>query len=111
MERPDVASGLSALLHWSGTWSRGPLSAGTRKLPLLEAFLAEYRPALRGTEGHRGVLTARRAGGLGLDAVAHRGPGTHPVRPFRLARFATLRFVLELLVGKEQLLTRRPDEL
>src|SRR6266550_6879129 len=111
MERPDAAPGLSAFLRWSRTWSCGSLPAGAGELPLLEALLAEHRSALRGTEGHRGVLAARRAGRLGLDTIAHRGSGAHPVRPFRLARLAALRFVLELLVGEEQLFTRGPNEL
>src|SRR4026208_863745 len=111
MERPDAASGLSAFHISSERGASERLPAGTFKLPLLEAFLAEDRSALRGTEGHRGVLAARRAGGLGLDAIAHRRPGAHPARSLRLARLAALGLVLELLVSEEELFTRRPDEL
>ena len=48
---------------------------------------------------------------LGLDAVAHRGSRAHPVRPLGLAGLAALGFVLELLVGEEELFTGRPDKL
>src|SRR5688500_8619054 len=87
-------------------------SAGAGKLPLLEAFLAEYRSALRWSERHRGVLSARRTGGLGFDAVTdRRRTRTHPVCALGLTRLAALGFVLELLVGKEQLFASRPDEI
>src|SRR5688572_12076763 len=84
---------------------------GSCKLPRLEAFLAEDRPTLRGPEGHRGVLAARRAGRLGFDPFTHRGPRTRPVRPFGFAVLTTFRLVLELLVRKEKLFARCPDEL
>src|SRR5258706_1098244 len=103
-----------AFLHFHSGSERGAserLPAGACKLPLLEAFLAENRSALRGTEGHGRVLAARGAGGLGLDAIAHRRSSAHPVRSFRLARLAALWLVLELLVSEEELFTRRPDEL
>src|SRR5204863_9264522 len=87
------------------------LAAGARELPLLEALLAEDRSALRRSERHRRILSARRAGGLGLAAIAHRRTRAHPVCPFCLARLAALRLVLELLVGEEELLTGCPDEL
>jgi hypothetical protein len=87
-------------------------SAGTRELPLLEAFLTEYRPSLRRPERHRSVLSARRTGRLRFDAVTdRRRTRTDPVCALSLARFATLGFVLELFVGKEQLFASRPDEI
>src|SRR5436190_14086351 len=79
------------------------LAAGAGELPLLKALLAKHRSALRRTEWHRGVLSARRALSLGLDTVAHRGARTHPVCPLGFASLAALRFVLELLVGEEEL--------
>src|SRR5687767_8483760 len=86
-------------------------AASARELPLLEAFLAEHRAPLRRTEGHRCVLAARRTLGLGLDAAVHRRTRGHPVCPLGLASLAALGFVLELLVGEEQLFTCGPDEL
>ena len=101
--------------------TRGPCSnrssgqsdaSGAGKLPLLEAFAAEDRPPLGWTEWDRGLLTARRAVGRRLDALtgdACTGGGAG--RALGLAALAPFRFVLEILVGKEQLFTRRPEEL
>src|ERR1700750_3034539 len=80
-------------------------AAGAGELPLLEAFLAEHRAPLCRSEWHRRVLAARRTGGLRLHPARHRGSGHYPVGPFGLARLAALWFVLELLVGEEELLT------
>src|SRR5262245_23900059 len=88
-------------------------ASGPGELPGLEAFLAEHRAPLRGLEGHRRFLAAVRARGDGLDPfpiAAARPPG-RPRSAFGLARFAALRFVLEVLVGEELLFARRPNEL
>src|SRR5688572_7440567 len=49
--------------------SRRLHAAGPCELPLLEALLAEDRPALSRSERHRGVLAARRARGLCFHAL------------------------------------------
>src|SRR5262249_44661782 len=77
----------------------------------LEAFLAEHRAPLSWLEGHRGFLAAVGAGRHRFDPLAC-GAGTagRPRGAFGFARLAALRFVLEVLVGEELLLSRRPDE-
>src|SRR6516165_3171597 len=86
-------------------------AAGPGELPGLEAFLTEDRPTLCRLERHGGFLAARRARRHGLDAFACRAGRRRTRRALRLARLAALRLVLEVLVGEELLLTRRPDEL
>src|SRR3954465_12269423 len=88
-----------------------PGGACSGKLPLLETLLAENGTPLGRPEGHRSVLTACRAGGLGFHTVRHRGTRGNPVGPLGLAPFAALRLVLELLISEEELFTGRPDEL
>src|SRR5688572_1421783 len=85
-------------------------AAGACKLPLLEALFAEYRSTLCRTERNSGVLAACRARRLRLDPFTRRWSRAGSVRPFGLTRLATLRLVLELLVGKEQLFASRPDK-
>src|SRR5689334_14755493 len=91
--------------------SGGLHPAGARKLPLLEALLAEHRSPLCRPERHGGVFAARGASGLGLDAFSHGRPGRNPVGSLCLAGLAPFRFVLELFIREEQLLARRPHEL
>src|SRR4029079_13645178 len=87
-------------------------AAGSSELPLLEALFAEDRPALRRPERYGRFLPARRALCLSFDPLPHgRRTRTDPICPFGLARLAAFGLVLELLVGKEQLFTGRPDEL
>jgi hypothetical protein len=75
---------------------------------LLEAFAAEYRPALRRTERHRGVFAALRA--IRFRFGAHRcataaaiRAGAYAFRAFRFAPLASLGLVLEALVGEKHL--------
>src|SRR5260370_8019104 len=71
---------------------------------LLEAFPAKHRPPLCGTEGDCGFLPALRA--IGFCFRAHRGgvtAATAALRPFGLATFATLGFVLKALVREKHL--------
>src|SRR5262249_6101475 len=87
-------------------------AASPGELPGLEAFLAEHGTPLRRLEGHRRFLAAVRAGGHGLDPLPHgaAGPG-RPRGAFGFAGLAAFGFVLEVLVGEELLLPRRPYEL
>ncbi len=73
---------------------------------LLEAGAAQHRPTLSGSEGNRGVGTARRTGGPGFRAHFGAAP-----RALGLALFAVFGIVLELFVEKEQLLARSEYEL
>src|SRR5437867_2326010 len=96
----------------SGTIELRLGAARAGKLSRLETFAAEHRPTLRRPERHRGFLAAcravrRRLHSLPRDGPARRGAG----RPLGLARLAPLGLVLEILVGKEELLAGRPDEL
>src|SRR5688500_8467364 len=86
-------------------------AAGACKLPLLEALLAEHGTSLRRTERNGGVLAACGARSLCFDPLTRCRSSAGPVSPFRLARLAPLGLVLELFVGKEQLLSRCPDKL
>src|SRR5215470_17706815 len=83
---------------------------GPGEFPGLEAFLAEDRTALRRLEGDRGLLAARRAIRDGFHPLPSDG-ASRTAGPFAFARFAALRFVLEVLVGEKLLLSRRPDKL
>src|SRR2546423_3659633 len=85
-------------------------AAGPCELPGLEAFLAEDRAPLSRLEGHGRFLPARGAVSDGFHPFARSsGPG-RTARPLTLAGLATLGFVLEVLVGKKLLFSRRPDE-
>src|SRR4029079_8683768 len=87
-------------------------AARPRKLPRLETLPAEHRASLRGTEGYGRLFTARRAVRGGCNAfAADRGARRRARCALGLARLATLRLVLEILVGEEELLAGSPDEL
>lgn len=77
--------------------------------PLLEALAAEDRTALRGFERNCRLLAALRAEGGGFHLHVTRAPAQSRVA-LRFAPLAALRFVLEVLVGKKQLLPRGKDE-
>jgi len=101
--------------------TRGPCSnrssgqsdaSGAGKLPLLEALTAEDGPSLGRTEWNCRLLAACRAVGRRFDALtgdACTGGGAG--RALGLAALTPFRFVLEILVGKEQLFSCRPEEL
>src|ERR1035437_1803050 len=96
----------------SETEDRSALSAaGPGELSGLKAFFAEHWASLRRFERYRRVFTAGRAGGGRFHALACRPAAVRPAGPLALARFAPLRFVLEVLVGEKLLFSRRPDEL
>jgi len=85
------------------------LSGGGSNPALLKALPAVDRAALGGLEGHRRFLAALRAGCRGLDA---RIPlPVHHLTTFGFAGFTSLRFVLEALIGKEQLFSCRKYEI
>src|SRR5215831_18401792 len=86
-------------------------AAGPGKFPGLEAFFAEDGTSLRRLERDRGLLPARGAHGHSLDALARHARPRRPRCAFGLTRLAAFRLVLEVLVGEELLLARRPDEL
>src|SRR5215831_10424423 len=91
--------------------TKGGLGApGPGKFPGLEAFLAEDRTALRRLEGDGRLLAARRTIRNGFHPLASDG-ASRTAGPLAFARFAALRFVLEILVGEELLFSSRPDEL
>src|ERR1019366_1172771 len=96
----------------SETEDRSALSAaGPGELSGLKAFFAKHWASLRRFERYRRVFTAGRAGGGRFHALARRPAAVRPAGPLALARFAPLRFVLEVLVGEKLLFSRRPDEL
>jgi hypothetical protein len=81
-----------------------------------EAGAAVDRTALRGIKRHRGLLAALRALNRNLNPLANTGSlrGGNRSEPFvlgLLARFASLGFILQTLVVKEDLLASRPDEI
>src|SRR5438105_11131099 len=87
-------------------------AAGPGEFPGLEAFLAEDRAPLRRSERHRRLLAACGAGRQCLDPFAGRRPAAgRAAGSLALAVLAPFRLVLEVLVGEELLLSRRPDEL
>ena len=80
-----------------------------------EAFAAKDGTALRGAEGHGGVLAALRAGGAGFDArIVISVPRSYGSREhgnaLGLAGFAALRLVLKLFVVEKQLFPGGEDE-
>jgi hypothetical protein len=85
-------------------------AASPGEFPGLEAFFAENRTSLCWLEGDRGLLAASRASRDGFHSLASDG-ARRTAGPLSFARFTTLRFVLEVLVGEKLLLSRRPDEL
>ena len=76
------------------------------RAPLLEAFPAKDRAALRRAEGDGGVLAALRTGGFGLRPHLRRAicPAATTLGALGFAGFAAFRFVLEALVGEKHLL-------
>src|SRR5882762_3581609 len=87
-------------------------SGGAHGAALLEAFAAEYRAALGGTEGYRRFLSA--LGTIGFGLGAHRGVASSPATAFGalgLASLAALGLVLEALVGKKHLFARCKNKL
>lgn len=71
---------------------------------------------MRGAERHGGLLSASRAGGLGLDLgvaviLSGRRRRSENRNPLRLAGLATFGFVLELLVVKEKLFPGSENEI
>jgi hypothetical protein len=80
--------------------------------PLLEAFPAKDRPALRRAEGHRSFLPALRT--IRLRFGAHRRTPTSSATAFRalgLASLAPLGLVLEALIREKHLFARSKDKL
>src|ERR1700751_1563955 len=99
--------------HW-GEGEGG--SGGSCGSPCLEALSAKDGTALGGTERNGGLLSASRAGGLGLDfgvavGLSGRRRCAEHRNPFGLAGFAAFRFVLELLIVKEKLFPSRENEI
>jgi hypothetical protein len=94
----------------------GTASGGSGGSPCLEALSAEDRAALCGTERNGSLLSASRAGGLGLDLCVavglsrHRRCAEHS-NPFGFAGFAAFGFVFELLIVKEKLFPSRENEI
>src|SRR5450631_4211762 len=86
-------------------------AAGPGEFPGLEAFLAEHGAPLGRLERHRRFLPTGRAHGHGFDSFAGHPATSRTSRALALADLATLRLVLEVLIGEELLLSRRPDEL
>src|SRR6185295_6832684 len=81
------------------------------EFPGLEALFAENRTPLRWLEGHRCLLAAGGAHGDGFHPFTGHARAGRTRRALALAAFAPLWLVLEVLVGEELLLSRRPDEL
>src|SRR5262249_10329049 len=81
------------------------------EFPGLEAFLAEHGASLRRPERHRRFLATGRARGHGFDPLAGRSSAGRPGGALAFTGFASLRLVLEVLVGEKLLFARRPDEL
>src|SRR5204863_4978956 len=75
------------------------------------ALFTKDRAPLRRLERHRRFLAARRACRHGFHSFPRAGAAGGTACPLALAGFASLRFVLEVLVGEELLLSGRPDEL
>src|SRR5262249_4623978 len=90
-------------------WSLNAASA--RELAGLEAFLAEHGAPLRRLEGDRRLLPARRARRDGFHPLPRHAGAGRTGRALAFTGLAPLRLVLEVLVGEELLLSRRPDEL
>src|SRR5258708_26635486 len=78
--------------------------------PLLEAFPAEYRAALRRPERHGGLFPALRTTGLGFRA--HRAAiASRVFRALGFAGLTPLGLVLEALVGEEHLFATGKNKL
>jgi hypothetical protein len=70
---------------------------------LLEAFAAEHWASLRWPKGNRGFLSALRTTGLGFRAYRSAVAAAAGLRALGLTGLATLRLVLETLVGEKHL--------
>jgi len=90
-----------------------PESSTERRPFLVKAFAAQHWTPLRWPERNRGLLSAVRTVGFGLNPVVTvSGRRSAQGRdPLGLAGFATLGCVLELLVVEEQLLPGGEDKL
>src|SRR5262249_14964390 len=86
-------------------------AASSGEFPGLEALFTEDRTPLCRLEGNGRFLPAGRTRGYRLHAFAGNGRTRGATRPLALAGIAPFRLVLEVLVGEELLLSRRPDEL
>jgi hypothetical protein len=86
------------------------LRRGGHGPPLLKAFAAEHRPALRRAERNRSFLSALRAGGLGFSSLECIGTRTRTLRALGFAVFAPLGLVFEALVGEKHLLAGGEDK-
>src|ERR1041384_586917 len=71
--------------------------------PLLKTFAAKYRASLGGAERNSRFLAALRATGSGFGAYRRAVAATSGLRALGLAGLATLRLVLETLIGEEHL--------
>ena len=78
--------------------------------PLLKAFAAEYRPALRRAERNSSFLSALRAGCLGLSSLECISTWTRTLRALGFAVFAPLGLVFEALVGEKHLFAGGKDK-
>lgn len=80
--------------------------------PFAEAFPAQDRSALGGTEGDRGFFAALRAHGLGFNFSVTRALGgdSKGGDSFRFAGFATFGFVAELFIVEEKLFPSGENE-
>src|SRR5688572_21549412 len=81
------------------------------ELLLLEAFPAEYRTSLSGSERYSGFLAARRAIGRRFDTFTrHPAASRRASGALGLTPFAAFGLVLEVFVGEEVLFARGPHE-
>src|SRR5205807_9458264 len=88
------------------------LCGGRNPFALLEAFAAKHRASLGWSEGNRSFALASRANGLGFHPLVVASPLRKPERlsAFFFALLTTLRFVFELFIVEEKLLTGREHE-
>jgi hypothetical protein len=78
--------------------------------PLLKAFAAEHRSALRRAERNCSFLSALRAGCLGFSSLECIGTRTRTLRAFGFAVLAPLGLVFEALVGEKHLFAGGEDK-
>ena len=75
---------------------------------LLETLPAKNRPALRGFKGHGGFFSALRTDRRGLCPIS---AARCRLIPLRLAGLAPFRIIPKMLIGEENLLSCREDEI